>query len=169
MSSSYRLVTNKKREYRCVDVCNWIQTTLFDIGELPIQAFITQYTSLMKNVCPEFGGITLSELIKLARRPHELLLCCFERDQLAASVQASLTFPAGQAVVSVRNLVIESSRRELGLGSLVVEMLEEACNEKWEEYRKLSFTATDTSGRNDDSQFTDIGYKVHPAVQYVRR
>jgi GNAT superfamily N-acetyltransferase len=169
MSSSYRTVTNKKREYRCFDVCDWLQTTLFAIGESPTTRFLSQYTSLVQTVLPQFAGTSVPELMKLARRPHELLLCCFEQEELAAIAQASLIFPAGQPVVTIDHVVVESSRRGLGLGSLVIETLEVACNEKWATHQKLLFVAANKTGRNSDRLFTGVGYRVQPMVQYVRQ
>lgn len=171
MSSSYTMVTNKTRDYQCIDVCDWMQTTLFaiDKGESSIHTFIAQYTSLIRTITPTYPGITVPLLLKLARLPHELLYCCFEGDMLAATAQASLTFPAGRAMVHIRNVVVESSRRGKGVGSLIVETLEAACKEKWDSYRPFPFVIIDASERNDDRFFTTLRYQAAPAMQYIRR
>ncbi len=152
-----------------MDARKWYQLTMFEGIDAPIEEGIVAYNNLLRELSPEYGGISRTEFECVLRQTSEVLVFMFSGRKLLGTAQASLCFPGCQPTIWISRVVVTEQYRGCGLGRRLMEETEELIKERFAKYRPLAVMLMSRDERGTESFYRGFGYDKRETNRYQKK
>ncbi|MDC1205611.1 GNAT family N-acetyltransferase [Candidatus Pacebacteria bacterium] len=120
--------------------------------------FAERYNTLISQLTSRPSDVAVSDLDEVKERvASELLLCVFTpEDVLVGLAQGTYLCTPPNYILYINTVVVDTSQRGSGLGTHLMEKIEDLAKERWPQIRKITFTSG--PDRNTRGFYERLGY-----------